>query len=41
MRFTDTGDRELFLDDFKSILGISDKYPELKFLNRAVIKPAI
>ncbi|MGL4668032.1 MAG: replication initiation protein [Saezia sp.] len=41
MRFTDTGDREIFLDDFKSILGISDKYPEFKILNRAVIKPAI
>ena len=41
MRFTDTGDREIFLDDFKSILGINDKYPEFKILNRAVIKPAI
>lgn len=41
MRFTDTGDREIFLDDFKSILGILDKYPEFKILNRAVIKPAI
>lgn len=41
MRFTDTGDREIFLDDFKSILGISDKYPEFKVLNRDVIKLAI
>jgi len=41
MRFNSTGEREIFLDDFKSILGISDKYPEFKILNRAVIKPAI
>ncbi|WP_223824894.1 replication initiation protein [Candidatus Enterovibrio escicola] len=41
MRFADTGDREIFLDDFKSILGISNKYPEFKVLNRDVIKLAV
>ena len=31
----------IYLDDFKSALGISDKYPEFKILKRAVIKPAV
>lgn len=41
MRFNSTGERVIFLDDFKSTLGISDKYPQFKILNRAVIKPSI
>ena len=41
MRFKSTGERVIYLDDFKSSLGISDKYPEFKDLNKWVIKPAI
>ena len=41
MKFNATGERVIYLDDFKSALGISDKYPEFKVLNRDVIKPAI
>jgi plasmid replication initiation protein len=41
MRFNSTGERVIYLDDFKSTLGISDKYPQFKILNRAVIKPSI
>lgn len=41
MKFNATGERVIHLDDFKSALGISDKYPEFKVLNRDVIKPAI
>jgi plasmid replication initiation protein len=41
MKFNTTGERVIYLDDFKSALGISDKYPEFKVLNRDVIKPAI
>jgi plasmid replication initiation protein len=41
MRFNSTGERVIYLNDFKSALGISDKYPEFKILNRAVIKPAV
>ncbi|MCL1127974.1 replication initiation protein, partial [Shewanella surugensis] len=41
MRFHSTGERIISLNDFKSALGISDKYPEFKILNRAVIKPSI
>ncbi len=41
MKFNSTGERVIYLDDFKSALGISGKYPEFKILNRAVIKPAI
>lgn len=41
MRFKTTGERSIHVDDFKSALGISDKYPEFKILNRAVIKPAL
>lgn len=41
MKFNSTGERVIYLDDFKSALGISDKYPEFKVLNRDVIKPAI
>lgn len=41
MKFKVTGERSIYLEDFKSALGIADKYPEFKILNRAVIKPAL
>lgn len=41
MKFNATGERVIYLDDFKSALGIANKYPEFKVLNRDVIKPAI
>lgn len=41
MKFNATGERVIYLSDFKSALGISDKYPEFKDLNKWVIKPAI
>nr|WP_166115325.1 replication initiation protein [Pseudoalteromonas sp. Z9A5] len=41
MRFNATGERFIYLNDFKSALGISDKYPQYKDLSKRVIKPAI
>ena len=41
MRFKITGERVISVDDFRSALGLSDKYPEFKILKRAVIKPAL
>lgn len=41
MKFNSTGDRVIFLNDFKSALGISDKYSLFKDLNKWVIKPSI
>lgn len=41
MKFNATGERVIYLNDFKSALGITDKYPEFKDLNKWVIKPAI
>ena len=41
MRFNSTSERIIYLNDFKSALGVTDKYPEFKILNRAVIKPSI
>jgi plasmid replication initiation protein len=41
MMFNSTGERIIYLDDFKSALGIADRYPEFKVLNRDVIKPAV
>jgi plasmid replication initiation protein len=41
MRFSSTGERFIFLSDFKSALGLSDKYPLFKDLNKWVIKPAV
>jgi len=41
MRFNSTGARVIHLDDFKSALGISDKYTLFKDLNKRVIKPSI
>ena len=41
MKFNATGERVIYLDDFKSALGISDKYKEFKILNRDVIAPSV
>ncbi len=41
MKFNSTGERVIYLEDFKSSLGISDKYSGFKILNRDVIKPSI
>ena len=42
MRFNATGERVIYLDDFKSALGISDKYKEFKILaKRDVITPSV
>lgn len=41
MKFNSTGERVIFVDDFKSALGISDKYPLFKDLNKWVIKPCL
>lgn len=41
MRFKATGERAIHLEDFKSSLGMSDKYSEFKDLNKWVIKPAL
>ena len=41
MKFNSTGERVIYLADFKSALGISDKYPLFKDLNKRVIKPSI
>lgn len=41
MKFNATGERVIYVDDFKSALGISDKYPVFGDLNKWVIKPAI
>ena len=41
MKFNATGERVIYLEDFKSALGISDKYPQFRDLNKWVIKPAI
>lgn len=41
IRFEDTGWREIYLDDFKKAMGISNKYHQYKELNRWVIKPSL
>lgn len=40
-QFRSTGDRTISIDDFRSMLNLSDKYKDFKALNRALIKPAI
>lgn len=40
-QFITTGDRMIRLDDFRSMLNLSDKYPLFKDLNKHVIKPAL
>ncbi len=41
MRFKSTGQRIISIKDFKIALGISDKYPLFKALNRDVIKLSV
>jgi plasmid replication initiation protein len=41
MRFKKIKERLIYIEDFKSTLGIADCYAEFKELNRRVIKPAI
>ena len=41
MRFNSTGERIIHLNDFKSALGLTNKYPQFKELNKFVIKPAV
>lgn len=41
MKFISSGERTIYIDDFKSSLGISDKYKLFKDLNKWVIKPAV
>ena len=41
MKFNSTGERTIYLDDFKSALGILNKYSKFKDLNRDVIKPSV
>ena len=40
-QFRSTGDRTIALDDFRSILGLEDKYQLFKDLNKLLLKPAI
>lgn len=40
MKFNSTGERIIYLEDFKSALGISDKYTQFRDLNKWVIKPS-
>lgn len=41
MRFNATHARIIKIDDFRSALGLGDKYKQFKILNRDVIKPSI
>lgn len=41
MRFNATNSRVISLDDFRSSLGLNDKYQQFKILNRDVIKPSV
>ncbi len=41
MRFNATNSRVISLDDFRSALGLEDKYPQFKELNKFVIKQAV
>lgn len=41
MRFNRTGERVIYIDDFKSALGLTGKYNQFKELNKFVIKPSI
>lgn len=41
MRFNSTGLRNISLEDFRSSLGLEDKYPLFKDLNKWVIKPSV
>ncbi|EFC1623626.1 replication initiation protein [Proteus mirabilis] len=41
MQFKSIGDRIIDINDFRSMLGVEEKYRDFPILNRAVIKPAI
>jgi plasmid replication initiation protein len=41
MKFNSTGERVIYLDDFKSALGLSGKYAQFKELNKFVIKASV
>jgi plasmid replication initiation protein len=41
MKFKSTGERVIFVDDFKDALGISGKYAQFKILKRDVITPSV
>ena len=41
MRFNQTHERWIKLNDFKSLLQLEDKYPRFRDLNKRVIKPAV
>ncbi|MEQ5740703.1 replication initiation protein, partial [Providencia rettgeri] len=41
MQFKATGDRLIGIDDFRTMLGLGNKYKEFRTLNDAVLKPAI
>lgn len=41
MKFKSTGERSIYLEDFKSALGITDRYKEFKVLNRDVLKKSV
>lgn len=41
MQFKKTGDRLITVDDFRSMLGLEDKYNEFRALNQLVLKPAV
>lgn len=41
MRFNATNSRVISLDDFRSALGLDEKYKQFKILNRDVIKPSV
>ena len=41
MKFNATGERVIYLDDFKSALGISDKYSDFRDLSKRVLKPSV
>lgn len=40
-QFRSTGDRMITVEDFRSMLGLQDKYSLFKDLNKCVLKPAI
>ncbi|MRD79367.1 replication initiation protein, partial [Klebsiella pneumoniae] len=41
MQFKKTGDRLITVEDFRSMLGLEDKYIEFRALNQLVLKPAV
>lgn len=41
MRFNATNSRIITLEDFRSALGLDDKYSQFKIMNRDVIKPSV